>query len=201
MDSLGINQVDVDNWFLSMKHTSKEPHFSKQGIHWSVYGAILAEDTLVKFMEQRRHIRMPHPAWSEIVRTNMLREGDNDVAADLNLIFPEADETMSYPVLKDEPPDSTKKKPKVIYLGDSFAFKLLLSGKMDKLNSECEYWGYFDEVHGIKPDKFTYIRNYDWKAALDKTDCLVLIYTTFNYAHLGDGFIEAAYDHYYPAKE
>jgi len=139
MDSLGIQQIDADSWFLSMKYSSKEPLFSKQGIHWTAYGAIQIEDSLMKYMEQLRHEHMYRPAWETIERTTTLREGDNDVAMDLNLIFPETEETMSYPVLKEPARDSTKKKPNVIYLGDSFAFKVLLSGKMDLLNNECEF--------------------------------------------------------------
>ena len=33
-DSLGINQIDMNAWFISMKKTTHELLFSKQGIHW-----------------------------------------------------------------------------------------------------------------------------------------------------------------------
>lgn len=120
-DSLGVNQIDMDEWFLSMKHTSREPLFSKQGIHWTQYGAVLANDSLVRYIERVRHIKLPTPVWSEVEHTDKLRDGDDDLLGDLNLIFPYTHETLAYPILYDAPQDSTAKKINAILIGDSFA--------------------------------------------------------------------------------
>ena len=199
-DSLGINQIDMNAWFISMKNTSKELLFAKQGIHWTVYGTIVAGDSLMRYIERHKNIHVPHPKWAQIEHTTEPRSGDDDVERGLNLIFPVATETFAYPVIQDVP-DSGYKKPNVIYLGDSYAFKMTIFGVVNRMNSNCEYWGYFDDVHGINDNKATYIKQYDWKSALDKTDCLVILYTEFNLCNLGHGFIEAAYDHYYPSKK
>ena len=199
-DSLGINQVDMDTWFVSMKNKSKEPLFSKQGIHWTNYGAILAGDSLVRYMERLTKIHVNHPVWSQMERTDKLRDGDDDVAVGLNLIFPVARETLSYPVVQDVP-DSGGRKINAIYIGDSYGFKMVEFGIVYKMNAQCEYWSYFDEVHDINNKKFTHIKDYDWKGAISKSDCVVLVYTAFNLSQLGNGFIEQAYDYYYPAKK
>jgi hypothetical protein len=62
------------------------------------------------------------------------------------------------------------------------------------------FWTYFDEMHDLNGHKYSHINEYDWKGAIKKTDCLILSYTLFNFCQLGQGFIEQAYDYYYPAK-
>ncbi len=198
-DSLGINQVDLDAWFLSMKHTSKELLFAKQGIHWTTYGVVLAADSLMRYVEKLRNIKIHHPVWTGMEHTTKPDHGDNDVVKGLNLIFPVATETFCYPIVRE--PDTGGIKPNVIYIGDSYAFKMLCFGHMKEMNTQCEYWGYFDDVHVINNGKFTYIRDYDWKGAMNTADCIVLEYTAFNLRNLGNGFIDQAYDFYYPNKK
>lgn len=197
-DSLGVNQIDMDEWFLSMKHTSREPLFSKQGIHWTQYGAVLANDSLVRYIERVRHINLPAPVWSDVEHTDKLRDGDDDLLGDLNLIFPYTRETLAYPILHDAPQDSTAKKINAILLGDSFAQKLKNVGSLSKITVQCEFWSYFNSAHDINSNAYSMMDKYDWQAALRRADCIILCYTTFNLKDLGNGFIEQAYNHYYP---
>lgn len=198
-DSLGINQVDMDAWFVAMKGKSKEPLFSLQGIHWTNYGAILGGDSLIRYMERLRGVTVQHPVWTQMEHTSKLRAGDDDVARELNLIFPVATETLAYPVIQDVQ-DSGQKKINAIYIGDSYAHKMVEFGIVYKMNDQCEFWRYFDEMHDINDHKFTYIREYDWTGAIGKAECVVLVYTIFNFNQLGNGFIDQAYSHYYPEK-
>jgi len=199
-DSVGINQVDMEAWFLSMKNHSQEPLYSKQGIHWSKYGAILGGDSLMSYIEHLRNIHIPHPIWAKMQHSDTLRGGDDDIASELNLIFPEAHETMAYPIVEDVP-QGDMKKINAIYIGDSYAFKMIEFGIIYKMNNQCEYWGYFDDVHDINGHNFTYINSYDWIGAMNRADCIFLAYTQFNFPNLGNGFIEKAYDHFFPAKK
>jgi hypothetical protein len=195
-DSLGINQVDMDAWFLSMKGKSHEPLFSKQGIHWTLYGAILGGDSLMRYVEKLRHIHIQHPQWSGMEHTDNLRAGDDDVASELNLIFPVAHETMAYPVIHDT--TDTTGKINAIYIGDSYAQKMVEFGILHYMNNQCELWSYYNEMHDINGHKFAYIRDYNWQAAINRADIVVIAYTSFNFPVLGNGFIEQAYDYYYP---
>jgi SGNH hydrolase-like domain, acetyltransferase AlgX len=196
-DSLNINQIDMDAWFVSMKHTSKEPLFSKQGIHWTKYAAIWGGDSLTRYIEQLRHIQVQHPNWSELEHTDQLRDGDDDIAKELNLIFPFAKEIMAYPKIKDIPADS-ERKINAIYIGDSYAHKMIEFGIIYLMNAQCEFWSLNKGVHDINGHKYTEMKDYNPKAAIDKTDCVVLAYTLFNFKELGHGFIEQAYEWYYP---
>ena len=188
-DSLGINQIDMDTWFVSMKNKSKEILFSKQGIHWTAYGAILAGDSLIRYIERLRNVHLPHPEWSQFEHTTKARSGDDDVSSELNLIFPIAQETFAYPVTEDVP-YSEGQKLKAVYIGDSYGLKLVNAGGVfPRISSQIEYYYYFEGF------------GKDWKVSVNNTDCVILVYTSFNLWNLGNGFIEQAYDHYYPLKK
>jgi hypothetical protein len=131
-----------------------------------------------------------------VEHTDKLRYLDDDIAQELNLIFPYTREIMAYPVLLDVPGNG-RKKINVIYVGDSYAYKMIDFG-ICKMNAHCEFWRYFDEINDINGHKVTYITGYDWKGAVDKADCVVLASTVYNFWQLGNGFIEQAYDRYYP---
>lgn len=198
LDTLGIDQVDMDSWFVAMKGKSKEPLFNKQGIHWTRYGAVLACDSLMRYIEKLRGISLPMPDWSHMEYAPA-HDGDDDVALELNLIFPIVEGKLAYPQVRAKP-DSTRKKLKAVYIGDSFGFKLITSWIPAEVHEQFEFWGYFDDVHDFINWKGGYIKEYDWMGSLLRTDVVVLIYTTFNLDNLGSSFIEQAYDRFYPHK-
>jgi hypothetical protein len=47
-----INVIDMNSWFLSMKGKTPHPLYIELGVHWSAYGASLAYDSLLKYIEQ-----------------------------------------------------------------------------------------------------------------------------------------------------
>lgn len=203
-DSLGINKVNFNTWFIAMKSTSREPLFTKQGIHWTEYAALLAADSLIKYVEQTRNIQMRHPEWDSVEHTDDARGTDDDIAYDQNLLFPTSHDIFAYPHVHFTN-DTTRKKPAAIFIGDSFIMNLVKSRVIENVFSNWEFWFYFrllcnannDEGLGSNPR----IENYDWKTALDKTDCVIMLYTSIGLTKLGDGFIEQAYDYYYPEKK
>ena len=197
-DSLGINRIDFNTWFLSMKGKSKELLFSKQGVHWTVYGSLLGGDSLVKYIEKLRNIRMPHAIWSSVVHTQKARDTDDDIARLLNLIFPFTTETFCYPNIH-YAEDTAKKKPNAIYIGDSFVLNLIGNGTIPNVHANWEFWNSFSGVYSENPP-YVEIKDYDWKNAIKKTDCIVLEHTTYTLRVFGYGFIEQAYDYYYPKK-
>jgi acetyltransferase AlgX (SGNH hydrolase-like protein) len=203
-DSLKINQVDFNGWFYSMKNSSKDLLYSKQGIHWSVYGSYLAADSLIKYVEHLRNIRMPHPVWTKIEHTSQPRDSDNDIEKILNLIYPVTTETFSYPVVS-YTEDTTMVKPKVIYLGDSFIDMWLTAGIPQHINSDWQVWFWFCVVYckdgnSSGSARKVDIPQYDWISAMNNTDCIVVMYTPVNLSVLGEGFIEKAYEYYFPEK-
>ena len=78
---------------------------------------------------------------------------------------------------------------------------MIFSGIIAKMTGLCEYWSYFNSAHDLKSNAWSMMSNYDWKSAISRSDFLVIEYTSFNFGNfgnLGNGFIEQAYDYYYP---
>jgi len=199
-DSMKINQLDFNSWFAGMKNKSKDLIYTKQGLHWSIYGSLLAADSLISYIEQLRNIQMPHPIWNKIVHTTQAKYSDDDIARALNLIYPFTTETYTYPIVT-YPTDNNMVKPSVIYIGDSFLFQWMENGLMDSTNTGWQIWYYFTSVmdkNNRDIESKNLIANYDWINAMNHADCIVLLYTSHNLPELGDGFIEKAYDHFYP---
>jgi hypothetical protein len=202
-DSLHLNQIDFNAWFLKIKQTSKDVLYPREGIHWSVYGALLAADSLTRYMEQLRHTKMQHMGWTSLRHSSRSEDTDEDVFKALNLIFPIYTDTFTYPemVFKE---DSTRTKPKVIYIGDSFCINWIHDNYMQFSNTNWEFWFYFHQIinqnNRDNPDGWIPINNYDWIGKIKSTDCIVIMYTSHNLHQLGNGFIEQAYAYFYPER-
>jgi hypothetical protein len=201
-DSSGINQIDYNTWFVSLKNTSNDLLFTRQGIHWSVYGSWLAADSLVRYIEKHRNIRMPRPQWTTTEHTGQARDADDDLVKTLNLIVPFTKETYSYPIVSYHQRVGMV-KPKVIYIGDSFLETWMREGFMDSTNTDWQIWSHFENrwnKDNPRDKSQLVIAGYDWKKEIKNTDCIVIMYTSFNLPRLADGFIENAYGYFYPEK-
>ena len=86
-DSLHINQLDFNAYFIAMKDTVKNLIFSKQGTHWTNYGALLGGDSLTKYIERTRNISMPELTIEEMQYSAAARNDDADLSRILNLIY------------------------------------------------------------------------------------------------------------------
>ena len=200
-DSLGIHHINMNGWMAGMFGKTKDSVFTKEGIHWTEYAGLLAGDSLARYMEKDRNIKMPHPYWTEIEHVQQGRRQDKDLTNILNLIYPFATETFSYPKVR-YTTDSQQKKLHVIFIGDSFTATLIDNGFVDNEFDKWEAWLWFKFIRdrrGIPYDQNP-IGNYDWFGALGQTDVVVLLYTTKSLPTFGSGFIEQAYAKYFPGK-
>src|SRR5205085_8642480 len=99
---------------------------SKQGIHYTIYGALYAADSINKYIEQRRGIKMLHPSFNKVISTPHARRTDDDLGTVLNLMFPIQEQF--YYAEGGYSSDTIVSKPKVIYIGDSFIWPMLFGG-------------------------------------------------------------------------
>ena len=202
-DSMKVNQVNFNTWFTDMRKSTTELLYPYQGIHWSVYGADLAADSLSRYIEQIRHIQMPHMEWNSLKHTEKAEDTDDDVYKALNLINPIIKETFTYPAVEFKE-DATKTRPKVIYIGDSFIVNWIHNNYLQFSNTDWELWFYFHKVinqnNRAQPDNWIPMDNYDWLNKVKNSDVIVLMYTSHNLHEIGNGFIEKTYDYFYPAK-
>jgi len=203
-DSLGINQVDLNEWFLSLKSSSKELLYSGQGIHWTNYGAILGSDSIIKCIERLRHISMPHPTWTTSLHTTEPQMPDNDMTVILNLILPYRKDTFCYPDLKFTTGDGLT-KPNCIFLGDSYIVNLINTEVIRNISADWQCWLWckqlVNESNWQSSVQYQMPKDYDWKKAIDSTDCLILMNTPKSASLIGFSFIEQAYNYFYPGNK
>ena len=201
-DSLGIHQVDFNAWFIAMKNKTPELLYPRQGFHWSVYGSLLAGDSLERYIEKDRNVRMVHPQWTNTIHTDEARYTDDDITKGMNLIFPVMKETYTYPEVQYRDQAGTT-KPGIIFIGDSFLQTWVSTGFMDATTTRWQVWYYnyllIDKEHKETPLlQLPRTEGLDWAGEIERYDCIVLLYTSRNLNNLGGGFIERAYAYYYP---
>lgn len=198
-DALGIHLIDFNEWFASLKNKTAHPLFSSQGIHWTNYGSLLATDSLIRYIENKRDIHMPHPEWTITDSTQDARGTDNDLVQMLNLPLPFYKEEFYYPEVHYSH-DANDVKPKAIYIGDSFLWGYEMNGLLANANRDAQIWYYFKKVYGsiyggdVICDSMD---KYDWPAQIQKADCIILQYTAPTLATNSDEFINKAYAYYF----
>jgi len=197
-DSLHLNYIDVDAIFKKKKTETKEQLFTREGIHWSTYASYFATDTIIKWLEHKRNIRLPELKITSVEHTKKPRFADNDLGWPLNLIIPFDEETYSYPVASYVVKNGSR-KPSLVLVGDSFNWTFITNGLMSNVFDKWQFWYYFNDVKNEKnmdaPLDVLPVSGYNWKGALDSTDCLMLNYTPHNLDEL-NRFVDSAYNYF-----
>ncbi|MGP8214141.1 MAG: alginate O-acetyltransferase AlgX-related protein [Bacteroidia bacterium] len=184
----GIDYIDFNSYFISQKQKSKYPLIPKNGTHWSMYGAALAGDSLVKYIEKTRHIIMPSLIWKSIkVRTDTLF--DIDIENSMNLLFNLQSPLMAYPELKFGN-DSAKTKPNVLVEGDSYywGWQNECFNIRDGLSASSDFWYYFKKLEHKE------VSQSELRDAIAGKDVIIILSTTHNWSGIGSGFIESMYN-------
>jgi len=204
-DSLKLNQIDFAGWLLATNNSDKNSIIGKRGSHWTPYASLLAADSLIKYLERLRHITMPEIKITSVHRTDSERFNDENFSLNSDLVFPIKKEKQAcadfHYVFRD-----SAKKPKIIYIGDSFINFWLGNQLMATTNSYWEYWFYFDKVWTEKTfsgvEKVQTVHEKDWIKSITDADCVVILWTSFNLWSIkrDDFYIEGLYHHFYPGK-
>ncbi len=180
-DSLHIKQIDYNALFAAMKDTSKNPLFTRLGAHWSSYGSLLATDTLIKYIERERNIRMPHLVIAKLCYAYTKNGPENDLAKCCNLIFPLTKEKLCYPEYHYSA-DSTTTKLNMIIIGDSFGAQWLDNKFPQNVATSWEYWYYFRTVW-VDQNFYDWtipMDGHDWQRKILDADCMIITYNPTN---------------------
>ena len=69
-----LNYIDFNGYFKKLKGEAPHPLYPKQGTHWSVYGATLAMDSLLKYIKYNFKYNLPQIRIAEIELSDSCRD-------------------------------------------------------------------------------------------------------------------------------
>lgn len=192
----GIPYVDFNDWFIQMKKTALYPLYGKGGIHWSTYGATLAVDSLIRFVQYRKSCRLNHLQIDSVIVEENNSDDDNDIALALNLFSPLSTYPMGYPQFRFARYDDAV-KPQMICVADSYSWFLLHSGVTKEVFSNGKIWYYNKIVQPIEGPSPTKILELNMQEEIEKQDFVLVLITEANLSRFAFGFIDQLYDLYY----
>ena len=140
---IGFPNVDMTAWFKQIKDTTSMELFKPMDSHWEYMGA-LGYDSLFRFMNSLNDFGMPKTKIEKITKTITTERQDDEQT--LNLLFRTWRHTNNYKAEVSVTCDSTTRKPKVLFVGDSFIFALESHFPYKKFLGGKEIWFYYDEV-------------------------------------------------------
>lgn len=139
-DSLGVNYIDFNKWFLEMKDSSRYCLYPRTGVHWSYYGMVLVIDSLNNYLAQATGWEMPLFEYSNVRESRKYQSSDKDIEEGMNIIFRINYDKLAYPKVKFV--DENMKKMKGVVIADSFYWGLHNIGFSSRIFDHGEYWYY-----------------------------------------------------------
>lgn len=186
-----IPYIDFNRYFVEQKTKYGHLLYPQHGIHWSLFGADLAADSLIRYVEKTRSIDMPNIYWKDSeTRYSHEEDTDYDIAAGMNLLFRFPSKKMAYHKIHFEL-DSGKIKPSLLVIGDSFYWPMYNMG-ITNVFSDAQFWYYNKEAYPGSAS-MDYV---NLKEELDRRDVIVIMANPATIKGCGWGFIENAYDVY-----
>lgn len=189
LKSSGINLIDFNAWFLEMKSSTPYPLYPKYGIHWSQYGMLLATDSLVRYIEQLRGSPLVKLEVWQPEMYDTARSSDNDIGKTLNL-FPGTLKPFSlcYPYWH-WLPDSTRKKPRIIAIADSYFWQIFNTGIIGDCFSG-QFWYYNETVYPESYEHLTLTKELNKQKCIQNSDIVLFLITSNNLKNFGWGFMD-----------
>lgn len=198
MRNKNVNVLDYVQWFGQMKGKTPYPLFPRTGTHWSQYGCMLALDSLLKFIEDKRNIDLPDMVWDGIETDDTIRNPDDDIGKAMNLLFPIQGLTMGYPRVHFA--DTTgKARVRLMTISDSFFWQMYNLGIEPDPFAEVSFYYYNRELHR-QHHVNSNVQAQNSVSDVTDHDVVVLMVTEGNLSEFGWGFIRDAFDHFVTAQ-
>lgn len=191
---LDINHIDFNKYFIDNKATSKYILYPQYGIHWSIYGASIAADSLIKYVEKIRSIDMPNIYW-DTIEMDYAKNGDDDIGVGANLLFDLKGVKMAYPSLKIES-DSGKVKPSLLVISDSFYWRLYKTEFQKLFSNNSEFWYYNKSIYPERGNPPLSTNDLNFKNEISKHEIIMILATDATLPEFGWGFIENLYNEF-----
>ena len=169
-------------------------HYSRGGLHWSLYGATAAMEMINNRIESLLGIKMPEMYWQDSLSFEAERGTDREILNAMNLWKMPKQDNLAYPVHRYYS-DSTHTRPNVLVLGDSFYGILYDLGFQRELFApESAYWHYFERIQPSPTQGDANPRARDLMEEVLQRNLVILTCSETNLPNFGFGFVEALYE-------
>lgn len=194
---MGLNYLDLYDYFGKLKPKSPYPLFPKFGHHWSYYGECLAVDTIIKHIEKLHHCDMPALVWDSVEVVDTARSRDADVLNSMNLYAnPKQNMKLAYPMIQFEN-DSLKNVTRVLTVSDSYWYGPVYMGVPQNCFAKGEFWYYYNRVVPTRvAGEKTEVWQLDLKKEIESNQVIMLLYSDGNLSTFGSNFIQDVYELY-----
>lgn len=187
-EQMGVNHINVEQWFLHMKDTVSFPLFPKTGTHWTNLAAIYVTDSIIRYMEALKGCNMHNLVIGEKYEDEA-HSPDADLESLLNLIRPLKRDPLYYATVAADQ-DSSAIKPRVIAIGDSYWWNISGQVPLKDVFSYYPYWYYFSTVYfDGAPHP---VQNVNLVQELLSADFVLLSYCSSQLYRLNNGFTKQA---------
>ncbi len=142
---IGLPLLDLQRYFLLMKDTASFPLFPDYGMHWSLFGAYRAMDTLARCIIRRAGARLPEMIAERLDSSDVPRGTDHDIECMLNLMCKLPSRIYGYPSVRFDS-SVVKKTLAVLVIADSY-YVNLADDYGNNLFGKQEYWYYNNKLY------------------------------------------------------
>lgn len=185
----GFPYIDMTPWYAAMADTSQRLLFMPMDTHWT-FSSAYGYDSLFRLMDSLSPYSIPTLRIDSI--TARKYEGRQDDEATLNLLFKVRNNTPDYTAHVSVEADSTTRKPRVLFVGDSFVFAFENLMPIRELVSYYENWFYYDKVFkGFDKQTFQ-INEINRLRSILNVDFVVVYSVGYQWCRGTNGFVEDA---------
>lgn len=190
----GFPCIEMTRWFQQIKDTANYPLIPQTGGHWN-FSSVIAADSLFRFMGNMKGVGFPSIQVGQWHKTDRYAyEADTDLEQMLNILLPIRKQQALTPEAEvSVVADSATVKPKVLFIGNSFFWRIAHYIPLHQMFEEVEFWYYFSTAYSGK--------NFEHAEPIDQMDVLerlldfdyVVWFTTGNQMYKGtSGFAKSA---------
>ena len=190
----GFPCIEMTRWFQQIKDTANYPLIPQTGGHWN-FSSVIAADSLFRFMGNMKGVVFSSIQVGPWHQTDKYAyEADTDLEQMLNILLPIRKQQALAPEAEvSVVADSATVKPKVLFIGNSFFWRIAHYIPLHQMFEEVEFWYYFSTAYSGE--------NLEHAEPIDQMDVLerlldfdyVVWFTTGNQMYKGtSGFAKSA---------
>lgn len=189
MTAIDFPHVEMTKWYQNMKDTTTFLLFPKRDTHWR-YSAVYGYDSLFNYMNSLNDFGIPDIHVDRLVKLDtMYCENDEQT---LNLIFPIRNDSPKYRADISIDFGEGCRKPKVLFVGDSFIWDLETYMPWRKILDDVEIWFYNKSAFmGFEKEKHP-ITEIDRLQSILKADYVVWYSSGYQWGLASYDFVEDA---------